>query len=496
MSDHRIPYVGDGLDGCRRSAQMDREEADGLDLLDPRIDELLASADRWEAQAADLEDAQEIARTQGLPLEAAHAVLDKLSEPRGYTIEGSAFLTDDHEFRKPPTPQEIATAVKDAPFNVTGLTSDGVFLLPAPNENTRTVVSKRGHLAMADALYARGRRDTPTGTVIARLDPISDRANWLAVRRTGIGSSDVPILLGLSTGEYAKSELDLYMDKRGEVPDDESGEAALWGTLLEDPVAREWARRENSRDPLAPLLTVQKVGTIAHREHRHMLCDLDRRVIGCPDHERCALEVKTRSAYKAADWADGVPEDTLSQVMHQLAVTGYDAIHVAALIGGQKLVTYVVEPDADMIADLFAIEDQFWTENVLAGVPPEISSLDLLVDHLKHFTPVKGVEVEVHGADAFYARNMAHQYDAWSETVKDLENVKKELMALIGPDGTDLVAVDDEGNREVLFTWRSQAKPKQLDKPAVEAVLGAPLDSFKVSTGTTRVLRRVKPRSA
>jgi putative phage-type endonuclease len=494
MSDHRIPYVGDGPDGCRRSAEIDRTEADGLDLLDPRIDELLASADRWEAQALDLE-AQAIVRVHGGPATgdtAAHAVLDKLSKPRGYTIEGSAFLTDEHESRKPTdhvTGVRFVSAGKGVMVNAEPVTV-------VPDDVVDATITAESLVSEADALYARGRRDTPTGTVIARLDPISDRANWLAVRRTGIGSSDVPILLGLSTGEYAKSELDLYMDKRGEVPDDESGEAALWGTLLEDPVAREWARRENSRDPLAPLLTVQKVGTIAHREHRHMLCDLDRRVIGCPGHERCALEVKTRSAYKAADWADGVPEDTLAQVMHQLAVTGYDAIHVAALIGGQKLVTYVVEPDADMIADLFAIEDQFWTENVLAGVPPEISSLDLLVDHLKHFTPVKGVEVEVHGADAFYARNMAHQYDAWSETVKDLENVKKELMALIGPDGTDLVAVDDEGNREVLFTWRSQAKPKQLDKPAVEAVLGAPLDSFKVSTGTTRVLRRVKPRSA
>jgi putative phage-type endonuclease len=492
MSDHRIPYVGDGPDGCRRSAEIDRTEADGLDLLDPRIDELLASADRWEAQALDLE-AQAIVRVHGGPATgdtAAHAVLDKLSKPRGYTIEGSAFLTDEHESRKPTdhvTGVRFVSAGKGVMVNAEPVTV-------VPDDVVDATITAESLVSEADALYARGRRDTPTGTVIARLDPISDRANWLAVRRTGIGSSDVPILLGLSTGEYAKSELDLYMDKRGEVPDDESGEAALWGTLLEDPVAREWARRENSRDPLAPLLTVQKVGTIAHREHRHMLCDLDRRVIGCPGHERCALEVKTRSAYKAADWADGVPEDTLAQVMHQLAVTGYDAIHVAALIGGQKLVTYVVEPDADMIADLFAIEDQFWTENVLAGVPPEISSLDLLVDHLKHFTPVKGEVVRVHGADAAEVRYLTDKIDTAKTWADAQDEAEKRLKALIGEDATDLVVVDDDGNEEPMWTWRPQNKPKQVDKPAVEAVLGAPLDSFKVSTGTTRVLRRVKPR--
>lgn len=47
----RTPYLGEGYDGARRSAQIDREEADGLDIEDPRHSELLDSAQRWEAQA-------------------------------------------------------------------------------------------------------------------------------------------------------------------------------------------------------------------------------------------------------------------------------------------------------------------------------------------------------------------------------------------------------------------------------------------------------------
>lgn len=349
-------------------------------------------------------------------------------------------------------------------------------------------------LNRARIAYARRRRDTPTGTIIGRVDPIRERAAWLELRRTGIGSSDVPVLLGLSKGTYARSELDLYMDKRGETPDDESGEAALWGTIFEDPVAREWARRQT--EALGVPVTVQRVGTIAHVDHRHMLCDLDRRVIGCPDHDRCALEVKTRSAFKADEWRDGVPEDTEAQVMHQLAVTGFDAIHVAAVIGGQRLVSYVVEPDADFIADLVAIEHEFWTGNVLAGVPPMISSLELLVDHLKHFTPTKGTVVEVTGADALEARALAAEYDTLKASGERLDEVENRLKALIGEDGSDLTAVDEDGTEHPLFTWRSQAKPKQLDKTRVEALLGAPLDSFKVPTGTTRVLRRIKPKEA
>lgn len=50
-STNRRPYVGDGEDGARRSARIDREEADCLSWSDPRKDELHDSAERWEQQA-------------------------------------------------------------------------------------------------------------------------------------------------------------------------------------------------------------------------------------------------------------------------------------------------------------------------------------------------------------------------------------------------------------------------------------------------------------
>lgn len=64
-TDHRRPYVGTGADGARRSAAIDREEAHTLptgphqpgysELTEARRSRLLASADRWEAQAAELD---------------------------------------------------------------------------------------------------------------------------------------------------------------------------------------------------------------------------------------------------------------------------------------------------------------------------------------------------------------------------------------------------------------------------------------------------------
>lgn len=52
--DCRDPYVGEGADGARRSAQIDREEADTFDPGTRRT-ELLISADKWEWQAQRIE---------------------------------------------------------------------------------------------------------------------------------------------------------------------------------------------------------------------------------------------------------------------------------------------------------------------------------------------------------------------------------------------------------------------------------------------------------
>ena len=50
----REPYVGEGADGARRSAQIDLEEADCLPVGEQR-DHCLLSAERWILQAEYLE---------------------------------------------------------------------------------------------------------------------------------------------------------------------------------------------------------------------------------------------------------------------------------------------------------------------------------------------------------------------------------------------------------------------------------------------------------
>jgi putative phage-type endonuclease len=210
---------------------------------------------------------------------------------------------------------------------------------------------------------AAGRRVTPTGRLILPAD--ADRDVWLTARRSGIGSSDVPAVLGLID---QNPPLKVYLDKLGYDVDD-AGEAAYWGNVHEEGVARRWAMQNRS--------VIRRVGLVSHVEHPHWMTTLDRRVTECPlsedEQAPCALEVKTRSAFKSAQWHAGAPDDVLAQVLWQIIVNGYEHMHYAVLIGGNDYRQGTIRRDSylDVMADISAAMDRFWTEHVLAQVAPE-----------------------------------------------------------------------------------------------------------------------------
>jgi putative phage-type endonuclease len=234
-----------------------------------------------------------------------------------------------------------------------------------------------------------GRRITPTGVRVLPAD--ADRDTWLAARRAGIGSSDVAAILGLSPDH---TPLHVWHDKRGELVDQQT-EPMLWGTLLEDTVAREWARRNRS--------VVQRVGLVANITNPWRLCTLDRRVAECPlnraTREACALEIKCRNAFTSHRWRTDVPDDVLAQVTWQLDVTGYDHIHVAVLIGGNDYRQTVVRRDEQLAAFVAGEAAAFREDHLLPGVPPpwDPGKADALIelDNLMHTDRIGTVELQL-----------------------------------------------------------------------------------------------------
>lgn len=236
-----------------------------------------------------------------------------------------------------------------------------------------------------------GRRVTPTARLVWSGDPVLQRDEWLAVRRQGIGSSDAAKIVCPSKWGTA---LDVYASKLPDAPDDNAGEAALWGTLLEDVVAREWARRTGLR--------VSRIGVVEHVDAPWMKASVDRRVHGCQP-GGCPLEVKTRNQWTEGRWRDDIPDDVLAQLQWQLGVTGWDHGHVACLIGGQRLSIFDVPADEDVQA-LVVTEAQAVWKAVEDGTPPPIDldavdrrvadAFDRLIGHLEgshEVDPVQGL---------------------------------------------------------------------------------------------------------
>lgn len=211
-----------------------------------------------------------------------------------------------------------------------------------------------------------GRKVTPTGRLVTNAAP--ETCEWFDARRGGITGTDLPKILGYS--RYGNA-LSVWLDKRGELQDT-AGEAARWGSLIEDVVAREWTRRHNNTPKL------QRIGVVADERDPWRRASLDRVVFGCPDapHQGtstrdCGLEIKTRSAFKASEWGDGIPDDVLAQVAWGRLVTGLDHMHVAVLIGGQKMQTFRYDPDPAIEAFLIA-QAQRIQDCVTSGIPPEV----------------------------------------------------------------------------------------------------------------------------
>ena len=193
------------------------------------------------------------------------------------------------------------------------------------------------------------------------------RETWLDVRRQGIGSSDAAAAVGLNPYQ---SQLELWMHKTGKGnllpavdPNDETS-PMYWGTLLEPIVAAHYTKRTGNK--------VRRVNAVlGHPQIPWMLANIDREVVGAPDVQ--ILECKTAGINGAKLWKDGVPEYIQLQVMHQLAVTGKQAADVAVLICGQELQIHRIERDETMIAQLIALEEQFW-ELVTAEKEPPVDA--------------------------------------------------------------------------------------------------------------------------
>ena len=275
--------------------------------------------------------------------------------------------------------------------------------------------------------------------------------DWLEHRRLGIGGSDASVVCGIN--KY-KSPVELWMDKTGQTPPQEAGEAAYWGTQLEAIVRAEFTKRTG--------IEVTKPSVILQsEEYPFMLANLDG-ICEVPDVGTCIFEAKTASAYKAGEWEDTIPDEYQLQIQHYMAVTGYAGTYIAVLIGGNTFRWKFVERDEELISMLIELETAFWN-HVQDGTPPPLDGSDasakFLSERFPSSTPLSHITLPDTAADLLAQYDEAcEQLEEVTERKQKAENLLKEMM------GSNEIGT--AGGR--VITWKNVAQ-ERLDSKTLKA---------------------------
>ncbi|MDP7762677.1 YqaJ viral recombinase family nuclease [Acinetobacter baumannii] len=207
------------------------------------------------------------------------------------------------------------------------------------------------------------------------------QAEWLEVRRQGIGSSDCAAACGLNP---YMSMLELWMIKTGRIQqtieDESSGHAPMyWGKQLEPLVAEYYSMSTNNK--------VRRINAVLQHpdaDKYFMLANLDYSVVGSDEVQ--ILECKTAGEHGSRLWRDGVPLYVLCQVQHQLAVTGKKAAHICVLICGHETRIYKVTRSETVIKHIIEAERYFW-ECVEKDIPPDVDASESAAKAIQQFYP-------------------------------------------------------------------------------------------------------------
>ena len=280
--------------------------------------------------------------------------------------------------------------------------------------------------------------------------------DWLEYRKQGIGGSDASVVCGISRYQ---SPVELWMNKTGQILDQEAGEAAYWGTQLEPFVRAEFTKRTGIEIKLVKQL-------LQSEEYPHMLANLDG-VCEHPDLGPVIFEAKTASAYKAGEWEDAIPDEYQLQIQHYMAVTGYKGTYIAVLIGGNTFKWRFIERDEELISMLIELETAFW-QHVQDGTPPPLDGSDASAKFLAERFPNSKPKSQITLPDT--AANLLAQYDDACEQLEAIKEQKQKAENLL----KEMMGENEIGTAgDRIITWKSMtqerldSKTLKIEHPAI-----------------------------
>lgn len=250
------------------------------------------------------------------------------------------------------------------------------------------------------------------------------RADWLNLRRGGIGGSDAGAIMGLN--KYA-TPLSVYLAKK-DAAENSGNSATEWGNILEEPV------RQKTREELGcQIETVE--GMFTSTAHPFMNANLDgliyfdkeTQIGGSFAKGLCGHEIKTsRTGDGFTD--DEIPDSYYAQVQHYMAVTGIKTFILTVFIfdryAGRH---YVIPRNEDFIVRLIDAEKNFWERNVLADAMPAPTGNENETDLLKNLPMAETVTLDEE-SEAILEEKA--QLDAEIKSLQEQSDILKEKILI------------------------------------------------------------------
>lgn len=303
------------------------------------------------------------------------------------------------------------------------------------------------------------------------------REEWLAVRKQGIGGSDMAAVLGYND---RRSALNVWLEKRDEKPCVEETlrptgptSAMYFGVLNEASVAKAFedetglkVRRNN--------YTLQSI------EYPYLLANIDREIVGID----AGLECKTTTAYNAKAWeGDMVPDAYYIQCQHYMAVTGKQSWWIACLCDNHKFIHKKVTRNEETIQMIITEGAKFW-QMVQDGTMPAVDGSSACTDALKQMYPESnGEQIELEESAKIYIDDYMRAKADEEEAIERQTKAKNILISMLGNNekgiaGSYTVAYKTAAGIKRFDTKRFQKEKPELYKAYIKQ--GAPSRKFSI----------------
>lgn len=297
-------------------------------------------------------------------------------------------------------------------------------------------------------------------------------------RAKGVGSSDIPVLAGL-TKQWGSTPYTLWLEKTGREPPWSGNQATWWGTQLEGLVLKEWVSGqydpETARTFYRNYLHRRRTGalkvytTARHPEYKFAIAHADL-VIDTDD--GYITEAKTHGyhagrrtddpdfGYSKEDHSqEGIPAAVFLQIQWQLFCYGISQARAAVLINTNDYREYgPIIADNRTIEKILTLAERFWW-HVEADDEPKPETW---ADVQKMFPHPQQTTAMVGGDDEMMARLMIEKWHKAGQGIKKLnarrEDIKNALGLWIGENS---VLTTAEGVK-LASSWE-QANPPGVD---------------------------------